>query len=80
MGQGFRGGLARASGEGVTIDGFVGNFGAFRAFPVGSIATPRTSDVALLTFGEWLYFGEDGASPQERRLRRGRVGFGGARP
>lgn len=80
MGQGFRGVLARASGEGVTIDGFVGNFGAFRAFPVGSIATPRTSDVALLTFGEWLYFGEDGASPQERRLRRGRVSFGGARP
>lgn len=76
FGQGVRGVLSRAHGEGVTLDGFVGNFGTFTSFSIGSIATPRTSDVALLTFREWVYFGEDGAAAQERRLRRGSVSFG----
>lgn len=76
FGQGFRGVVARTHGEGVTLDGFSGNLGAFKAFSIGTIATPRTSDVALLTFRDWLYFGEDGAGAHERRLRRGHVTFG----
>jgi len=74
-GQGVRGVVSRTHGEGVTLDGFSGNFGALSAFTIGSIATPRTSDVALLTFQDWVYFGEDGAAPHERRLRRGTVSF-----
>ncbi len=74
-GQGLRGVITRTRGEGVTLDGFSGNFGTFKAFSIGSIATPRTSDVAVLTFREWVYFGEDGAGPHERRLRRGHVAF-----
>lgn len=76
FGQGVRGVVSRTHGEGVTLDVFSGPFGSFSASPIGSIATPRTSDVALLTFREWVYFGEDGASPHERRLRRGAVSFG----
>lgn len=71
--RGLRGVLARTRGQGMTLDGFMGNFGTFSAFQIGSIATPSSSDVALLGFGDWLFFGEDGASPGERRLRRARV-------
>ncbi len=75
--EGLRGVVSRTHGEGVTLDGFVGSFGSLTAFSIGSIATPRTSDVAILTFREWVYFGEDGAATHERRLRRGHVAFAG---
>ncbi|HRG98442.1 MAG TPA: hypothetical protein PLR99_19455, partial [Polyangiaceae bacterium] len=71
--DGVRGVIARAQGAGVTLDGVRGNFGSFAAVSLGGVATPASSDVALLAFDGWVYFGEDGAAAHERRLRRAHV-------
>ena len=71
--DGVRGIIARAHAGGVTLDGLRGNFGSFAAVPLGGVATPASSDVALLAFDGWVYFGEDGAATHERRLRRAHV-------
>lgn len=68
--DGVRGVIARAHGAGITLDGVRGNFGSFTALPFGAVATPASSDFALLAFDGWVYFGEDGVAAHERRLRR----------